>query len=89
MEALSDIWETVTQANQFIEHKAPWKLAKEGRTEDLASVIATLIDVLGILAKVLEPFIPQTAQAIRTQLGTGGKIAKGAPLFPRIESEKK
>jgi methionyl-tRNA synthetase len=87
-EALTEIWAVVGRANRFIEEKAPWTLAKQGKKEELAEVIVSLIESLTVIARVLAPFMPQTAAAILTQLGTNGKIAKGAPLFPKIETEK-
>ncbi len=87
-EALSEIWAVVSQANKYIEEKAPWALSKQGKKEELAAVIGTLVRVLGLVAMVLAPFMPQTAKAMMAQLGTGGQIAKGPPLFPRIETDK-
>lgn len=83
-EALEHIWDLVNRANEYIEKKAPWTLAKQGNRQELALVIFSLIRILNVLAKAIEPFMPSTAQNIRTQLGADGKIAKGTSLFPRI-----
>ncbi|HTL71636.1 MAG TPA: methionine--tRNA ligase [Candidatus Eisenbacteria bacterium] len=110
-EALQEIWALISRANKFIEESAPWTLAKEGKTEDLAIVIGTLHEVLRIVAQAVWPFIPATAEGLWAQLGIeepitksplharswgyfkdgGHKVAKGAPLFPRIDTgeEKK
>ncbi|MGH7198250.1 MAG: methionine--tRNA ligase [Candidatus Omnitrophota bacterium] len=106
-EALAEIWALVNAANKFIEEKAPWKLSKEQKTEELKAVIVELMEVLKAVAQAVWPFMPQTADGIWRQLGIdepiekvpfkenmwgyfqkGGKIAKGAPLFPRIEVAK-
>ncbi len=84
-EALAEIWAVINRANKFIEQAAPWVLAKQGKTEELKSVLASLLEVLNAVADALGPFMPSTAETIRRQLGQGGKVAKGQPLFPRIE----
>ncbi len=86
-EALEHIWTVVNRANEYIEKKAPWTLAKQGNRQELELVIFSLIQILNILAKAVAPFMPSTAEKIRAQLGSGGKIAKGTSLFPRIETK--
>jgi methionyl-tRNA synthetase len=87
-EALAMIWELVDRANRFIEKSAPWALAKENKTDELKGVLSALIAALTVLSKVIGPFMPHTAESIRKQLGADGVIAKGTPLFPRIETKK-
>jgi methionyl-tRNA synthetase len=84
-EALAEIWAVIDKANKFIEDSAPWTLAKVGKTDELKSVLVSLLEVLKVTAKAIGPFMPSTAAAIQKQLGDGSKIAKGQPLFPRIE----
>ncbi|MFA4029194.1 MAG: hypothetical protein GDYSWBUE_001986 [Candidatus Fervidibacterota bacterium] len=67
--ALSQMWEIIRSSNRFVERKAPWQLAKEGRTEDLQHALRELIDVLSSLAIMLFPFMPSTALEIARQLG--------------------
>ncbi len=88
-EALEAIWVVVNKANEYIEKKAPWVLAKQGHTQELELVIFSLIQTLHVLAKAIAPFMPVTSENMLTQLGIDGKIAKGSSLFPRIETEKK
>ena len=102
-EALSEIWTLINAANKFIEDTAPWRLSKEGKTEELKSVIVDLLEVLKIVAKSIWPFMPSTAESITSQLNVkealfdtngwgyfekGGHVSKGSPLFPRIEKKK-
>ncbi len=87
-EGLAAIWSLVGEANQFIETRAPWKLAKEGKKKELLQVIQQLLEVLKSLAILLEPFMPETAEKIARQLGVGGRIQKGESLFPRIDVKK-
>jgi methionyl-tRNA synthetase len=91
--ALSRIWEVVGMANKFIEESKPWALAKEKKTEELASVIYSLLEVLRVTAVSISPFMPETAIRINRQLGLkegrpleeGIRINKLEPLFPRID----
>ena len=85
-EALSAIWQMISQANGYIEKQAPWALAKKGETGQLAAVMSTLVQVIKTVAELIVPFMPETAAQILAQLNLGGeKVAKGSPLFPRIQ----
>ncbi len=67
--ALAEIWKAVTAANGHIEATAPWKLAKAGKTEEVAGVLYQSAEALRVLAVLLSPFIPSTTQRILEQLG--------------------
>ena len=67
-----------------IEDKKPWELVKENRTDELKAFIRLLVETIREVAEIIEPFMPQTAQAIKEQVGRD-KIQKGKPLFPRID----
>lgn len=85
-DALAAVWEMISQANVYIEKQAPWALAKKGENDQLALVLTTLVTALKVAAEQLLPFMPETSQRIMAQLNLGGdKVAKGAPLFPRIQ----
>lgn len=87
-DALGAIWNLVSSANVYIEKQAPWSLAKKGETDKLAVVLSTLVQALKVAADNLTPFMPETAQKILVQLNLGGeKIAKGDPLFPRLQKK--
>ncbi len=98
--ALENIWEKLVKpANKYIEIKAPWKLAKEGKNEELKYVMYVLSLVLKETAFLIAPFMPTTAIKMWQQIGLPGtiepktletdvggiKVAKGDPLFPRIQ----
>lgn len=83
--ALDKIWEVINMANKYIEDTKPWNLAKEDKFEELKAFIRLLVEVIRDVAKNIEPFMPQTADSIKEQLGTD-KIKKGIPLFPRINN---
>ena len=74
--ALAKIWETINVANKFIEDSKPWTLAKENKTEELAAVIYTLLEVLRITSISIYPFMPSTAKNVWAQLGMKEDIGK-------------
>ena len=67
--ALEKIWGLVGAANKSIEEAKPWVLAKEGKMEELADVIYSLLESLRIVAVSISPFMPETAKNIAEQLG--------------------
>ena len=71
-------------ANKYVEQTKPWNLAKENKAEELKVFIRLLVDVIRVSAAQVYPFMPQTAELIKEQIGAE-KISKGKPLFPRIE----
>jgi methionyl-tRNA synthetase len=68
-QALSAILELVNKANKFIEEKAPWKLSREDKIDDLKDMMYNLYEVLRIVSVILWPFLPTTADNIANQLG--------------------
>ena len=71
--ALHAIWSLVTRANQYVDHTAPFKLAKDpSKAERLDEVLYNLAEVCRILAVLLWPFLPGTASKINAQLGLAG-----------------
>jgi methionyl-tRNA synthetase len=84
--ALEILWELINMANKYVEETKPWNLAKEAKAAQLEAFIRLLVDVIRTAGALLEPFMPQTSAAIWQQLGQD-VIVKGAPLFPRIETD--
>jgi methionyl-tRNA synthetase len=88
--ALTKIWEVIDIANKLIEDSKPWNLAKEKKTDDLASLMSGLIDALKTIAISILPFMPETSEKMKDQLGMkdgSGKVKSSGPLFPRIETK--
>jgi methionyl-tRNA synthetase len=94
--ALEAIWSMINRANKYIEDQAPWKLSKEGDTKKLKTILYNLCEVLKLSAFFISPFVPSTAEKVWKQLNlpfpislkvkiSGVKVAKGEPLFPRIQ----
>jgi methionyl-tRNA synthetase len=67
--ALIKIWEVISAANKLIENSKPWTLAKEKRTEELQSLIYSLLEGLRIVSLSIYPFMPETSKSIMSQLG--------------------
>jgi len=86
-QVLENIWSLIGAANKYVEETKPWNLAKENKAEELKSFIRLLVDVIRAVAEEISPFMPATAASIKEQFGTD-IIKKGAPLFPRIETEE-
>ncbi|RJQ31930.1 MAG: methionine--tRNA ligase [Actinobacteria bacterium] len=73
--ALESIWGNVRILNKYIEDSAPWALKKEGREEELATVMYTLAEGIRIISQLIYPFMPETAQKIWEQIGMPGNVA--------------
>jgi len=72
-DALQSIWALVTVGNQYVDHTAPFKLAKDpAKADRLDEVLYNLAELCRILAVLLWPFLPSTASKINTQLGLVG-----------------
>jgi methionyl-tRNA synthetase len=69
-DALEAIWRLVNRANLYVEQTAPFKLAKDpAQGARLDQVLYNLAECCRILAVLLNPFIPSTAEKIYAQLG--------------------
>jgi methionyl-tRNA synthetase len=79
-EALEKVWETVRDANRYIEEEKPWELAKNDK-EKFSGVMHVLLDRLALLSVALVPFLPDTAEKIRVSLESG----KTEILFQRVK----
>jgi methionyl-tRNA synthetase len=67
--ALAEIWDAARATNGHIEALAPWKLAKQGKTEEVAGVLYQAAEALRIVAVLLSPFVPLASRRILEQLG--------------------
>lgn len=68
-DALIELWKLINRANTYIEKQAPWKISKQGKTEELKAVIYNLCQILRIVAILVSPYIPSTASEMWNQLG--------------------
>jgi len=66
--ALMAVWEVISDVNKYIDRMAPWVLAKS-EPERLKTVINHIFETLRIVAGLVWPFIPASAEKIQEQLG--------------------
>ncbi len=73
--ALSAIWDLVDALNKYLDVTAPWHLAKkEGGKEELEGVLSHSLAALRVVAVLLYPFCPSTAQRMWEMLGLPGTV---------------
>ena len=72
--ALRDIWEVIGATNRYIVTREPWALAKAAdRRAELDTALYVAADTLRVLAELLRPFIPGTADRTLKMLGVEPK----------------
>lgn len=87
-DTLVAIWALVNRANQYVDQTAPFKLAKDpAQAARLDEVLYNLAESCRVLAVLLWPFIPGTAEKIFAQLGLAGapdrcELARWGGLAP-------
>ncbi|MBU4204675.1 methionine--tRNA ligase [Patescibacteria group bacterium] len=87
-ESLKAIWDLIGFCDKYIEIKKPWE-TKEPK------VIYNLLVSLAHIAKLLQSFLPETAEKIFDQLGVSPfdkkflkfRIKKGKLLFPKLNNK--
>lgn len=71
---LMAIWALITRANQYVDQTAPFKLAKDpAQAARLDEVLYNLSEICRIIAVLLWPYLPETAEKIYAQLNMAGK----------------
>ena len=87
--ALISIWELISFCDQYIEKKKVWEESKEQKI-----CILCLLYTISEIAKMLEPFLPETSNKILCQLGIEldekkcvFAVKKTESLFPRSNSK--
>ena len=74
-EALENVWELISRVNKYIVENEPWVLAeKPAEAGRLDSVLFHAAESLRVIAALLAPVIPKTAQNLWEQLGMDGQI---------------
>jgi methionyl-tRNA synthetase len=67
---LQSIWELVNSANKYIDDTSPWALAKDKiQKKRLDTVMYNLLEAVRLIALLIAPFMPETAEKILTVLG--------------------
>lgn len=105
-DAIDEIFTLLRRSNKYVDETQPWVLGKdESKKARLGTVLYNLLESIRIAAVLLEPFLPETAQKIYTQINTdktdwdslaqfngmvpGQKVGTPEILFARIDAVKK
>lgn len=93
-DAIAEIWSFVRAVNKYITEKEPWRL----KGKEFVNVLYNLVEASRIIAILIHPFMPETAEKINEQFGVKlgslkdckfkkfeGRIKKGKYLFEKVE----
>ena len=100
--ALETIWEFVRRINRYVQQTRVWTLAKPETKPRMGTILYNSLEALRFISALIFPFIPDTADKIQRQIGStdsdytlewgrlkaGQKVAKGEPIFPRVDLKK-
>ena len=68
--AIQSLWTLVRRANQYLEERQPWRLARQPEAaETLDTVLWSAAEATRLIAISISPFLPTTANRILAQLG--------------------
>ncbi len=68
--ALMAVWEFINHINKYIDVTAPWELAKrKPQHDELQAVLYNILEGLRIIAGLIYPVMPKTAQVMQEHLG--------------------
>lgn len=88
-DAITEIFNLFKRCNKYIDETMPWALAKEEDKKDrLETVLYNLQESIKAGARLLEPFMPETAERILAQIGDGKVTEKPEILFARLDIEE-
>jgi len=88
--ALAAIMDMVSAADRYINENPPWELAKMNEIEKVACVLGHVYNALAVIKELIEPFMPETATKMASQLGLvgdGRSLGEQVNLFPRIDTK--
>jgi methionyl-tRNA synthetase len=84
-EALAAVWRTVARANEYVQARAPWTVAKDpARAEELATILGTAARALARMAIAVAPAMPGKASELWAVLGGPGDVH--ARRWPTLEA---
>jgi methionyl-tRNA synthetase len=87
-EALANVWRLVSFGDKYINENKPWEIKDEAA---LKPIIMSAAYIVGAIANLLEPFLPETAEKIKEQIHIRDsvlKIQRGEALFPRLKPQR-
>ena len=79
-QGIDAVMNAVRAGNRYLEKTAPWKLAKEGASERLNTVLYTAADALRQAAVLLAPVMPEKMAELREVLGYKGDEARACRI---------
>ncbi len=83
--AITETWNLISRTNKYIDETAPWVLFKEGKLEELKSVMYHLVENLRRIAILIAPYMKHTSQKILSELS----IPKELQTWNSLESYNK
>ncbi len=83
-DALREIFAVVKEQNQNIEEAKPWQLAKTDPQATQKLLNGIIVELLWV-ARLLKPFLPDTAKKIQDTFADGKVDSEVGILFPRVE----
>ena len=101
-QAMRSIMKLADKANQYIDDKKPWQLAKEeGKMQEVHEITSLAINLFRVLMTYLKPVLPEMAEKSEAFLNVeslnwddikspllGHQINKFKPLMTRIEDQQ-
>ncbi|GAB6057896.1 methionine--tRNA ligase [Desulfonatronum parangueonense] len=81
--ALESLWTLVRALNKYVDASQPWTLFKEQRSEELGTVMYTLLEGMRKVAVHLWPVMPEESETMLAQLGD----RRPAKLWPHLADE--
>jgi len=103
-DSLEAVMNLARRSNKYIDETMPWALAKDEANHDrLKTVLCNLIEAIRFIGILIEPFMPETSEAILKQINAGKKdfgslakfecsevsVGEAQPLFARLDEKKK
>ncbi|MCQ2498021.1 MAG: methionine--tRNA ligase [Lachnospiraceae bacterium] len=89
-DAISEVFAIFRRCNKYIDETEPWVLAKdEAKKDRLREVMYNLTEAISIGATLLEPFMPETAENILSQLNAKKRTFDDLDKFGLYESGSK
>jgi methionyl-tRNA synthetase len=72
---LAKVWDLVGTLNRFIVQHEPWKLARDpGSSRALDTILYDVAEGLRIVAALVAPVMPASAQSLWSSVGAGGDV---------------
>ena len=84
---LEEVWRVVRASNGYIDRQAPWALRKTDPVR-MAEVLRVLLDVLRVVATVLQPVMPGSMAAMLDQLGVPANARSLAALDTALPDDE-